>query len=378
MQAPRVQAHPASTEERPLRAGFLRCGHWGLMHLRFAHPAFLSALLCAGGCSLSHPVADADTSRDAGRGSDAGPRQSDAGPAPTDAAPLPRDSAPPSPDAGPGPGCVPIPSTLEGTIVPGPIAYHGIVFDDAGNLVGGDYEHVFRTPRGASPSVWAANVGQTEQLARHPDGNVYVVADQGVTRVAPSGAHERIFADGAGYAIKVGPQRRLWITTYNGIVRLDPATGAREVFSTDQASKTLEFSQDGRTLYFGTVSDAIASHVYRWRLDDDHRPIGTPEIFARNVGDGYHDSLRLDACGYLWVTEFYSSSLYRISPDGNVEKVIDWNFDDFNAESRYGHGITWGTGNHGWRSDAIYLPMPYLGNQVQEIVINVGEARRSW
>jgi hypothetical protein len=41
------------------------------------------------------------------------------------------------------------------------------------------------------------------------------------------------------------------------------------------------------------------------------------------------------------------------------------------GNQQYGHGAIWGNDVGGWRSDAIYAPMPYLGNVVKEIVIEV-------
>ena len=42
----------------------------------------------------------------------------------------------------------------------------------------------------------------------------------------------------------------------------------------------------------------------------------------------------------------------------------------------YGHGMTWGTGEHGWLDNAVYLTQPYNQNTVAEVVIGVPE--RGW
>ncbi len=276
-------------------------------------------------------------------------------------------------DAG---NCTAVPTVGAGTVVEGPRAYHGIVFDDEGRLVGGDYEHIFRAPRGGTPQVWATGVGVTEQMARHPSGDVIAVADGRLIRVAPNGAHETLLPEGVNYGVRMGPGGWVYATAYEGIVRVHPQTRAIERFRAEgiaeAAVKVLEFSADYETLFFGVIAGAEGSHLWRWDLDDAYRPTGRPQIFARDVGEGYHDALRMDGCGNLWVTDFNASALYRVTPAGQVQQMRQWAFGDGEMQSMYGHGITWGTGTHGWRADAIYLPMPYNNNKVQEIILGIG------
>jgi hypothetical protein len=99
----------------------------------------------------------------------------------------------------------------------------------------------------------------------------------------------------------------------------------------------------------------------------------TPQVFATAVGEGWHDGVAVDACGAMYVPEYWSSRMYRVTSDGSVNIFFDWGAID---DSAYGHGAVFGHGIGGWREDAIYAPMPYDGNKVQEVV--VGVPSRSW
>jgi hypothetical protein len=107
-------------------------------------------------------------------------------------------------------------------------------------------------------------------------------------------------------------------------------------------------------------------------LDESLNATSAPQAFATNLGDGWQDGVAVDACGYIYVPEFWSRTLYRVAPDGSHQVYLSW----ANNQSQYGHGVQWGTGNGGWREDALYLPMPYGNNRVKEII--VGTPSRMW
>ena len=98
-----------------------------------------------------------------------------------------------------------------------------------------------------------------------------------------------------------------------------------------------------------------------------------PTVFATGVGDGqYHDTLGVDICGYLWVANYWDSTLYRISPSGDV---LDYWEAPGNGNT-YGHGLVWGTGSDGWDDHMIYLPQPY--NNYNVIEVNIGVPSKDW
>ena len=115
------------------------------------------------------------------------------------------------------------------------------------------------------------------------------------------------------------------------------------------------------------------SEILTWDVDADLNPVGERRVYAQDVGGGYHDALKFDLCGNLYVTDFMTTSLFRIDPEGEVTLLIDWNGDG--ELGSYGHGIVWGPGHSGWRADAAYFPLPYAGDEVQEIIIGIPGVR---
>jgi hypothetical protein len=161
---------------------------------------------------------------------------------------------------------------------------------------------------------------------------------------------------------------------YPNVTRIDPDTGDSEtIYRADDGYSvhTVEFNLDSTVLYLATIG---AGDVYALALDADLNPVGDPEVYARDVGTSYHDGIGIDVCGYLYVAEYYSHSLYRIAPDGTVMTYVDPD------STTYGHGVRFGHGVGGWRTDAIYQPEPYNNNAVREVIVGVpgGDAVRTW
>ena len=103
-------------------------------------------------------------------------------------------------------------------------------------------------------------------------------------------------------------------------------------------------------------------------LDETLTPNADPEVWVELPG-GWQDAIGVDACGNVWVPDYFTSALYRISPDGNYEHMVE------TRERWYGHGIAWGSGIGGWRTDTIYMPQPYNENRVREVVVGVPDGR---
>jgi hypothetical protein len=134
-------------------------------------------------------------------------------------------------------------------------------------------------------------------------------------------------------------------------------------------ARVMDFSPDLSRMYIGTHTDRA---IYVVDLDKDLNPINDPVILAPSVG-GWHDGLGVDACGYLWVASYDDQSMYRISPDGSdVRSMLDSSFQN----GMYGHGVFWGTGEGGFREDALYIPQPNNNDTVGEAIIGV--PYRTW
>ncbi len=96
-------------------------------------------------------------------------------------------------------------------------------------------------------------------------------------------------------------------------------------------------------------------------------------MFATDVGvsGSYHDGLGVDVCGNVYVNDFWSLSFFRVSPLGVVKLLKTW----ASPDPGYGHGQEWGSGLGEWRDDAIYVPQPYDGNTVAELVVGIPSRR---
>jgi DNA-binding beta-propeller fold protein YncE len=220
------------------------------------------------------------------------------------------------------------------------------------------------------------NLGQLQQMDRLPDGD-YVMGSEnagGVIRVYQSGAAGFVAPVSGVYGVRVGPDGMVYAADMSAVYRIDPTTKVKEVYLPQKSGfspKVLDFSPDLSKMYIGTISSS--GKVYAVDLDANFDPVGNPYLFANNVGGGWHDGLGVDICGNLYVNDYNSMGLYRVSPDGSqVEELAKSNF----WQGNYGHGLAWGSGIGGWLEGAIYMPLPYKNNQVVEF--NIGVPYRTW
>ena len=168
----------------------------------------------------------------------------------------------------------------------------------------------------------------------------------------------------------------LYTAGSQGVSRIDPVTGAASILISPGSNwepHSINFNVGFTKLYIGTVEWANQGRVYGVELDANLDPIlSTLQVFASGVGEGWHDGVEVDICGYVYIPDYWTSRLYRIHPDGTPEVFVDWSWDT----NQYAHGALFGNGVGGFREDALYVPMPYNGNTVKEIV--VGVPRRDW
>ena len=260
---------------------------------------------------------------------------------------------------------LPLPANVAASVVTGTSAYHGLAFDDAGSMFGFSNGNVMKWDRYGKGGVLSPGVGGTEQFDWSPTtGMLYVLAGSDLLEIDTTKGGRSTLASGLGgpYGVKVGPDEKIYVANWQTIVRVDPATGAVEtVVAGVGTPKVMDWSPDLTKLYFGTVGSGA---VYSVDLDASFNPVAPPVVFATGVG-GWHDGLDVDACGNVYVAEFNNSAMYRITPSGTVNVLFD------PPLSSYGHGIQWGSGVGGWLLDAIYVPQPYGGNTVTEVIIGV-------
>ncbi len=279
------------------------------------------------------------------------------------------DPAPDPPDF----DCSSLPDALPPeSIVEGARAYKGLAFDADGDLFGSDGSSLIRTSSSGQWDVFLPGVGEVEGMTFLPGGDLVVTTswdDGAMRRITPQGGVTALAEPGA-YSVIAGPDAMLWAAGWEGAWRIDPDSGEVDTlletgWDDPWSARTLAFSRSLKRLYIGTVDDQ--GRIFYLELDDDLEPVGGPQLFVSGVGNGWHDGLGMDVCGNLWAVDYESASLYRVSPDGEVDRMVDWSDD----REQFGHGLTWGPETGGWRSDALYLPVPEAGNTVKEVVVGV-------
>lgn len=262
-----------------------------------------------------------------------------------------------------------------------PRGYHDLVFDDQGRIIGSDggsllavtYDDVVEVFLPGPPS----GVQGMDVLE---NGDVVVVTNSGELRRITDTQQNTLIASGfsGAYGVTVGPDEMVYVCTPSAISRVDPDSGDQEIWlsTPSQHPRAMVFNLDSTGVYFSTLVFGN-SPVYFVEVDEDLDPVGAPVVFATNVGQGYHDGLGIDACGNLYVPDFNTAGLYRIDPSGVVTTLYNEGTAPFN---HYGHGLEWGSGIDGWNDHAIYLPQPYDGNTVNEVVLGVpsGSEVRTW
>lgn len=257
-------------------------------------------------------------------------------------------------------------------------AYHGIAFDDDGKLIGWDgRQTLVKSSHDGDREAWLPGMGGVEQIALDESGDLFVVnSDEGaVLRITPDGGSS-VVANGLywAYGITIGPDGNLYVSDGN-VWRIDPVTGDKTLMVEMPADESwwahnVGFSLDSETLFIGTVGEG---ELFALPLDHNLDPDGELYVYAMLPG-GWMDTIAPDACGNLWVPEYFTSSLFKVTPDGSYTNMID------RREAIYGHGAVWGRGVGGWRPDAVYAPEPYNNSKVREIVIGVPDGRtvRTW
>jgi hypothetical protein len=271
--------------------------------------------------------------------------------------------------------CSTVPSEpLSITPLDAPRGYHDLVFDPLGHIIGSDLSSLIQAEYDGTVGVFLPGTGIVQGMDWLPNGDlVYADAVGSIQRVTPAGQRTVLATNGGGYltyGVTVGPDGKVYTGTWTTVEQHDPATGRRNTLLSDPGVDpyVVDFSPDHRTMYIGTIWNG--GIVWSLPLGDDLLPVGPPAPFVK-IGEGddpsrmLHDALAVDVCGNLYVAEYYTNNLYRVTPEGEASVLVDFD------EVTYGHGIEWGSGIGGWRSDALYLPQPYRDNHVVEVVIGV-------
>ncbi len=264
-------------------------------------------------------------------------------------------------------------SPVSERVVPGARGYHGLAFDEFGYIYGSDGSSLLKADYYGSFSPFVPGFGSGQQMVFLPDGDLAAIGSSGsVVRINPAGIPSTITSANGAYGLILGPDEMLYMSGGNWVRRIDPVAGTSETICTIPVAgeaHTVAFSGDGTELYIGTVANG---EFFVVELDANYDATGPPELYAyvgNGVWGGWHDGIAVDACGGIFVMDYYSSAMYRIPPGGGqAELYIQWN------SNMYGHGAVWGSGVGGWLAEAIYAPLPYNNNNVNEIVVGIPPA----
>ncbi len=262
----------------------------------------------------------------------------------------------------------------------GPRGYHDVAFDDLGNLLGTDGRSLLASTYDGKTSAFVPGL-IPEGIDRLPSGD-FVATNLGqgtLELISPDGSHSTL-ATGltSGYQITVGPDGDVYVgNVYRSrrpeITKVNAATGELTTWlqlPRGSTPRMVQFNLDSTVAYIATIGSGT---VYKVAVGPDLMPTGEPEVFATGIGS-WHDGLAMDACGNLYVAEYSTAGLYKVTPDGTVSTVYS------GRTTKYGHGLEWGSGIGGWRKDAVYLPQPYDNSTVREVVLGVAAAStvRTW
>lgn len=107
----------------------------------------------------------------------------------------------------------------------------------------------------------------------------------------------------------------------NALYRLDADGTAHQVETGLTISNGLDWSPDGRTLYF---TDSSRRVIYAYNYEADSGAISNRRVFVATPDDpGVPDGLAVDAAGYVWSARYLGGTITRYAPDGAVDRVLE-------------------------------------------------------
>lgn len=265
---------------------------------------------------------------------------------------------------------------VEGTTFGWASGYHDLVFDTEGHIAGQDQMgNMMKATYDGEAELWIPGIGWTEGMDRMPDGSIVYASGNAIMKLNTDGGRETLVGStGGANGVTVGPDHKVYYAN-TGVFRVDPETLELEeiVPRTPQlGARHIVFNLDSTRLYIATLA---RGDVWYIELDEDLNRASDVTLFAEGVGGGWHDGIAIDVCGNLYVPEYYDMSLFRIDTEGTVELL-----GRPNAGLDYGHGVEFGSGIGGWKTGALYLPLPYNQNKVKEVWVGApsGHLVRTW
>jgi gluconolactonase len=215
----------------------------------------------------------------------------------------------------------------------------GVAVDREGNVwCGGEGGEIYRIRSdGSDIELVASTGGFTLGLAFDRDGNLYTcdLKHAAVFRLRAADGRLEPFADGGeerklripNFPV-VDPRRNcLYVSDSHdmevpgpGVWRFDLGTGKGDLWY-DQPmtfANGMALSPEGNSLY---VAETFARRVSRIPIHADDSA-GEAEVFVQDI-ERLPDGLAFDLEGQLYVSCYEPSRIFRVSPEGKVELLVD-------------------------------------------------------
>ncbi len=225
-----------------------------------------------------------------------------------------------------------------------------LVTVNRGNLLGTDMN---RSEKLIFPAVTNNGSAGTRVL---PNGD-WVVADlelDSVNLVELDTGVKRILLGGLAYpnGVEVDSDGYVYVAEHNGgrLRWVHSETGdAGTVADGLESPNGVILSPDEQTLYAGSMGGGVIYAVDRlapgtqqwseWRILYD----------TEGINGGGFDGINVDICGNVYITEFSSGRINRITPDGLDYSLVIKLPSGWIPNMRWGHGIG------GWKTDVMYV-----------------------
>ena len=118
-------------------------------------------------------------------------------------------------------------------------------------------------------------------------------------------------ADGSSGELKNG---------HGALYRVDADLGVTEWRRNLGIANTLAWNPQHTAFYF---ADSMANIVYQYDYDAQSGAIANERPFFRDFPRGAPDGSAMDADGYLWNCRYGGNCIVRVSPKGEIERVVE-------------------------------------------------------
>jgi sugar lactone lactonase YvrE len=255
------------------------------------------------------------------------------------------------------------PSTLDCTELPPlPVEYDTLQdftraedfdFDAQGRHVSIQGQDLIGKTYDGQVSVISPSVGFSTAGTRALASGDFLVADSGVGGLVlvdgVTGGREVIVSN-LSYpnGLEVDRLNRAYVADQNRgkVWMVDVYTGEQGLVAEGlQFPNGVILSPDENTLYVGSFGGGMIYAIDR--LGDTE---WDEERILYEVGqNGGFDGINVDACGNVYITEYTTGRVYRVTPDGSQARMV------VDLPSGWIPNMRWGHDIGGWRSDVLYV-----------------------